>query len=66
MAGRDSAAKARAALEGMTLSDFALRALEREVERPTLAELAARVRLLPDVETPVPAATLVREERDAR
>jgi len=36
------------------------------VERPTLAELAARVRLLPDVETPVPAATLVREERDAR
>lgn len=60
------AAKARAALEGMTLSDFALRALEREVERPTVAELAARIRLLPDVETNLPAATLVREERDAR
>lgn len=38
----------------------------RDGERPTLAELAARIRLLPDVETPVPAATLVREERDAR
>lgn len=60
------AAKARAALEGMSLSDFALRALEREMGRPTVAEIAARIRLLPDVEPDASAATLVREERDAR
>lgn len=60
------AAKARAAMEGMTLSDFALRALEREVQRPTLAEIAARVRLLPEVATDRSLAALVREERDAR
>lgn len=59
-------AKARAALEGLSLSDFALRALEREVSRPTLSELAARIRLLPDVDPEVAAAILVREERDAR
>lgn len=62
------AAKVRAALEGLSLSDFALRALEREVEvkRPTFSELAARIRLLPDVDPEVSAAALVREERDAR
>ena len=60
------AAKARAALEGLTLSDFALRALEKEVARPTVAEITARVRLLETVGNAPPAAELVRAERDAR
>ena len=60
------AARARAALEGMSLSDFARRALEREIARPTAAELAARIRLLPPVETEVAPAAMVREERDVR
>jgi len=60
------AAKARAALEGLTLSDFALRALEREVARPTLAEIAARIRLLPEIEPGDSAAALIRAERDTR
>jgi plasmid stability protein len=59
-------AKARAALLGVTLSDFALLALEREMERPTAAELAARIRQLEEVADAPPAAALVREERDAR
>lgn len=59
-------AKARAALEGLTLSDLALRALERELERPTFAEITARIRSLPPLEDAPPAAALVREEREAR
>jgi antitoxin FitA len=59
-------AKARAALEGLTLSDFALRALEREVRRPTAAELAARIRSLEPVTEVPPGAVLVREVRDSR
>lgn len=58
-------AKARAAMEGTTLSDLALRALVREIERPTVAEIAARIRDLGTVEDAPPAAMLVREERDA-
>jgi plasmid stability protein len=59
-------AKARAALAGMTLSDYALRALERQVSEPTLAEVAARVHLLEPVDSPLTAAAVVRAERDAR
>lgn len=59
-------AKARAALEGLSLSEFAMRALTRELDRPTAAELAARVRSLEPVEDVPDAACLVREERDSR
>lgn len=59
-------AKARAAREGLTLSDFALRALRREIDRPTTAELAARIRELEPIPGAPPAARLLREERDAR
>lgn len=59
-------AKARAALAGMTLSDYALRALEREVSEPTLAEIAARIHLLEPIEAAPSAAEIVRAERDAR
>lgn len=60
------AAKARAAMEGLTLSDFALAALREAVEKPTLAEISARIRLLEPVESPPPMAEMVRTERDAR
>ncbi len=59
-------AKAKAALEGVSLSELAMRALEREVERPTVAEIAARIRRLPEVGCEVDAAALVRAERDRR
>lgn len=58
------AAKARAALEGLTLSEFALRALLAEIERPTMAEIAARIRTMEPVEAVPSAAALIREERD--
>ena len=63
--GVHRAAKARAALEGVTLSDFALAALREAVNRPTVAEITARIRLLEPVEDLPPMADLVRAERDA-
>ena len=60
------AAKARAALSGMTLSEFALTALRREVDQPTVSELAARIRLLPSVDASPDAAEIIRADRDAR
>ena len=64
--GLHRAAKARAALEGLTLSDFALAALREAVGRPTVAEIGARIRLLEPLENAPPVAELVRAERDAR
>ncbi len=59
-------AKARAARRGLTLSQFALQALERELSRPTAAELAARIRALEPVPDAPSGADMVRAERDAR
>ena len=59
-------AKARAALAGVTLSEYALQALRRELARPTSAELAARVRALEPIPDAPSGAALVREARDAR
>lgn len=59
-------AKARAALEGLTLSDLALRALEKEVGTLSFDEIVARVRELGPVYGAPPAAEILREERDRR
>lgn len=59
-------AKARAALEGLTLSDFALNALKEAVARPTVREISARIRLLEPVEDAPEARELVRAEREGR
>jgi antitoxin FitA len=58
--------KARAALEGMTLSDWALRELSRSLERPSRQELLERVRSRGPAPAGADAAALVRAERDAR
>jgi plasmid stability protein len=61
-----STLKVRAAREGMSLSDFIKRELERTVERPTMREwleLARRTRPVPAKRS---AAQVVRELRDAR
>lgn len=57
-------AKARAALEGITLSDLALRALLREMETLTFDEVATRVRELGPVYDAPPAESVLREERE--
>lgn len=59
-------AKARAALEGITLSDLALRALESEVRRMSVAEITARVKELGPAYGAPAAAEMLRGEREAR
>jgi len=58
--------KARAAMSGMSLSDYLLTELREIAERPTLSELQQRIEGRAPVKLPVSAATLVRAERDAR
>ena len=58
--------KAKAALSGMSLSDFLLAEIRQVAERPTIAELRERLRRRSRVGIPVPAAESVRRERDAR
>ena len=58
--------KARAALEGKSLSDFILAELRRTTERPTLAEMLERLKSHP-AENPIPTPTqVIREDRDSR
>lgn len=58
--------KARAAMEGMSLSDYLLAEIREIAERPTLRELKQRIERRTPVKLPVSAAAVVRAERDAR
>jgi plasmid stability protein len=58
--------KARAALEGMTLSDFLLREVRRVVERPSPAELRSRLQRRKRIRPRETPARAVRAERDRR
>lgn len=58
--------KSRAALAGMSLSDYLLAEIKEIAERPTLAELRERLHTREAVLVPLDTARLVREERDAR
>ena len=58
--------KARAALAGMSLSDYLLAVIKEVAERPTLAELRDRLHGRKPVALPVDTARLLREEREAR
>ena len=58
--------KARAAMQGRSLSDLALEELTRVADQPTLEEIAARIARLPPVEGGETGAEAVRAERDAR
>lgn len=55
--------KARAALEGLSLSDYLLREVRRIAERPTPDELRRRLASRPSVVTRVSPARAVRAER---
>ena len=58
--------KARAAMAGMSLSDYLLAEIRKVAERPTLDELRERLHRREAVHTPVSAARAIRAERDAR
>jgi hypothetical protein len=58
--------KARAALQGLSLSDYLLQEVRRVAERPTLAELRHRLAHRTPVVTRVPPVRAVRAERERR
>ena len=58
--------KARAAMAGMSLSDYLVREIREIAARPTLAELRERLHQRKPVAVELDAAHLVRGEREAR
>src|SRR5262249_38242192 len=58
--------KARAAMAGMSLSDYLLSEIKEIAERPTLAELRERLHRRKPVSAEINTARLLREEREAR
>jgi antitoxin FitA len=58
--------KARAAIEGMSMSDYILREIGKALERPTRAEVLARLRARPARQLKARPADVIRAERDAR
>lgn len=58
--------KSRAALAGMSLSDYLLQQIREVAERPTIEELRARLARRSAVVLSVDTADAVRAERDSR
>ena len=58
--------KARAAMAGMSLSDYLLGEIKEIAERPTLTELRERLHTRKPITVRLETARLVREEREAR
>ena len=58
--------KARAALEGMSMSDYVLREIGKALERSTRQEVLERLRSRPPRRLRPSAAAILRAERDAR
>jgi antitoxin FitA len=58
--------KARAAMAGMSLSDYLLSEIKEMAKRPTLAEFRERLHRRKPVTVELNTARLVREEREAR
>ena len=58
--------KVRAAVEGISMSDFVMRELRKALERPTRAEILERLRSRSVVRPRRAPAEVIRAERDSR
>ena len=58
--------KARAALAGMSLSDYLLQEIQEIAARPTLSEMRERLQSRKSVSSDIDSASLVQQEREAR
>ena len=58
--------KARAAMEGMSMSDYILREVGKALDHPTRLEVLERLRARPNRRIKRSAAAVIRAERDAR
>lgn len=57
--------KARAALEGLSMSQYLLREVERSLSRPTMDELLDKIAEQREVSLEPPPADVLREERES-
>lgn len=58
--------KMRAAAEGLSMSDYLKRLIERDLSRPSWDEIEARMNKMAPLTLSEPAAEMVRRERDSR
>jgi plasmid stability protein len=58
--------KIRATSCGLTIGEYVKRLIVADLAKPTLAEMAERLRKRPPIETSRSAAELIREDRDGR
>jgi plasmid stability protein len=58
--------KSKAAMAGLSLSDYLRREMEEVAERPTMKELAERIAGRTPVKYKRSPAEIIREERDSR
>ncbi len=58
--------KARAAIEGMSMSDYVLREIRKALDRPTRQEILERLVARPVRRTRQSAAAVIRADRDSR
>ena len=58
--------KARAAIEGLSMSDYVLREIRKALDRPTRQEVLERLRARPARQLRKSAAEVIRAERDSR
>ena len=58
--------KSRAALEGLSLTDYLLREIRQVAERPSREEMMRRLEALTPVITKMSPAEVLREEREKR
>ena len=58
--------KARAASEGMTITDYVARLIARDLEKPSIRELFNKLQNTPKVTLDPPPEVLIREDRDSR
>jgi plasmid stability protein len=58
--------KARAAIEGLSMSDYVLREIRKALDRPTRQEVLERLQARPVRRLRRSAADVIRAERDSR
>jgi len=58
-------AKARAAMAGLSLSDYLLAQVKRELEMPSMQEVLDRIKARPVVHPKTSAAEIIRQDRQS-
>lgn len=58
--------KARSAMEGVSMSQWVLREIEKSLERPSRKEVLEAIRNQPEVTVDPSPAEILREERESR